>query len=65
MDTFIDFLAEVLNQLNLFGGFSDIRKKVSNPFLRVLLYILSIMGGILLGVIIALPIYLVIYFLGA
>lgn len=49
MEVFFDILAEVLNNLNFSKGFRDVRKKTKSRFLRGMLYVVHVAGGLLLA----------------
>ena len=58
MDEFFDILFEVLNNLNIFNGFRDIRKKTQNKFLRGVLYAAQGAATLLFAAILAAAIFL-------
>lgn len=58
MDDFIDIIFEVLNNLSLFNGLREIRKKTQSRFLRGVLYVAHDAGVLLLAVLIAAVIFL-------
>ena len=64
MEVFFDILAEVLNNLNFSKGFRDVRKKTENRFLRGVLYVVHLAGGLLLAAALAAVILLLLKLAG-
>lgn len=49
LDDFIECFADILCELNFREMFLYVRKKISNPFLRGIFYLLSVLGGLSLA----------------